>query len=263
MYAMKTNQEGGFMKRTIIGFLLMAILWLPYQVLAETKTVTLATGDWEPYTSKDMENFGTFTEIVSAVFKEVGIEPNYKFVPWKRAEQQTEAGNFFAAFPYIITEERKQGFDFSDRVMFSTGRFFYNKKYSPQGISYNKFEDLAPYTISGVRGYWYEKPFKEAKLNVDYVNADTQSFQKLFVNRVQLAASDELVGWALIKSLYPQEVAQFAIVEKPMNQDDLRLMVSRKYPNAQELTKKFNAAMESIRKKGIVSQILAKHGVKE
>ena len=89
----------------------------------------------------------------------------------------------------------------------------------------------------------------------------TLDAQKLYLGRVDLAASEELVGWALIKKLYPQEVDQFATVDKPLNEDPLRLLVSRTYPSSAELIQKFNAALKVINENGIMQQILIKYGL--
>jgi ABC-type amino acid transport substrate-binding protein len=71
----------------------------------------------------------------------------------------------------------------------------------------------------------------------------------LHFNRIDLAATDELVGWALINKLYPQDIAQFAVVDKPFATQYLHLMVSRNYPNAAALTEKFNATFKSLQEK--------------
>lgn len=247
----------------VLIFLVWGLLCHQNIAFAETSKIALATGEWEPYTSEKALAYGAFTEIVSAVFKEIGMEPEYTFYPWKRAELTAEQGEVFAIFPYILTEARLKTFDFSDKVMPSSFVLFYMKKRHPQGVNYAKLEDLAPYLISGVHGYWYETPFKEAHLNVEYVAKDEQGISKLYLNHVELAAAGDLVGWSLIKRLYPKEVSQFAVAAKPLQQDDLRLMISRKYPNAAELTKKFNAGLAVIRKKGVIGQILARHGLKE
>lgn len=224
--------------------------------------ISLATGEWAPYTSEKMEGQGAFTEIVSAVFKEMGQPVKYLFYPWKRAEAETKSGNVFAAFPYITTDERQKDYDFSDPVMISTGKFFYMPKHQKTEISFTKLEDLQAYNVGGVLGYWYEDPFKQAGLKVDYVSSDEQNIQKLYLGRVDLAAGEELVGWALIKQLYPNEMGQFATLQKSINEDPLRLMISRKYPGASALTLKFNIALKAIADKGIIKQILEKYGVK-
>ena len=230
---------------------------------AVAETVELATGDWAPYTSPTLDGKGAFTEIVSAAFEKMGDKPNYSFVPWKRAEDQLEKGEVFAIFPYFITDERKAKYNFSSRVMYSTGRFFYLNTKISEKIEFENFSDLAKYKIGGTRGYWYENPFKEAGLSVDYATTDEQSLQKLQAGRVDLVPSEELVGWEIIKRKFPNEVGSFSVVEKPTNQGDLHLMVSRKYPNSDAILTKFNAAMTEIAEQGTINKILEKYGVKE
>jgi polar amino acid transport system substrate-binding protein len=103
----------------------------------------------------------------------------------------------------------------------------------------------------------------KAGLNVDYAVTDEQSFKKLFLNRVQIVPSDELVGWALVRRFFPKYLNEVAVIKKPMNQDQLRLMISKKYPNADALMKKFNSSLAKIRKAGVIRKILKKYGVKE
>lgn len=232
----------------------------PFQ--AKAQEIPLATGEWEPYTGQKMENFGFFPELVNAVFKEMGKTPKYSFLPWKRAEDSTKDGENFAAFPYIRTEEREKTFAFSDEVSFTQGLLFYRKDKITKEITYEKFDDLAAYTIGGTLGYWYEKPFKEAKLKVEFVAKDELNFLKLHQGKVDLVASDWLVGWGLIKKLYPNDVAKFDTVKKPLNRDGLRLMVSKKYPNSEEILKQFNASLKSIKDKGTYKAILDKFGLK-
>jgi len=251
------------MKRLMLIAFLCGVLCYHGNLYADNPTISLATGEWAPYTSQDMVGHGVFTEIVKAIFEEIGIEPLYTFYPWKRAEYLVKEGSAFAAFPYFQTDERKKIFYFSAPVMISTGRLFYLKRNFPNGIDYKKLDELASYKISGVLGYWYETPFKEAHLNVEYVVSDEQSIKKLYLDRVELVASEELVGWSLIKHLYPKEASLFGTIDPPLNQDELRLMISKNYPNAIELTKRFNSGLEAIRKNGILSQILAKHGVRQ
>lgn len=215
-------------------------------VFAETKKIILATAEWDPYISQTKTGHGQFSEIVTHVFKEMGIETEYMFAPWKRVEALVKQGQAFAAIPYSYTEKRHQIFDYSVPIMNSSYVFFYNKKTHPQGINYDKLEDLAAYHIGGVTGYWYDELFAKAKLTIEYVTTDDQCINKLYVNRVDLIASDELVGWSLIKKLYPNEMNQFGVIPKPFGTQYLHLMVSRNYPNAPLLTQKFNETFKNL-----------------
>jgi polar amino acid transport system substrate-binding protein len=243
--------------------LAICLLFTQTFAVAELKTVDLATGEWEPYTSESMPSKGAFTEIVSAAFQDMGIKPRYGFYPWKRAEIMTQYGEIFAVFPYKITDERKLVYHFSDPVMKSTGRFFYYKKYTPQEPLFRKLSDLSSIKIGGVLGYWYEPLFTKEKLSMEYVATDSQNLMKLYSNRVQLMACDELVGWAMIKKKYPNEVTRFGTLSTPMNQDDLRLMVSQSYPNSIEILKAFNASLHKLKKNGKIAAILEKYNLKD
>ncbi len=225
--------------------------------------VVLVTGEWAPYTSEKMAGGGFFTEIVSAVFKEAGIEVEYKYYPWLRCESEVKSGTAFAAFPYKETSERKQVFDFSDGIFASKGKFFYLKNKVTHEIKWEKYEDLKVFKIGGTLGYWYMKDFEKAGLKPDYANDDTASIKKLQAGRVDIVPADELVGWVVIKKEFPSEAGNFATAKKPLNVDNLSLMISKSYPDSAAIKVKVNAALKKIKEKGIYSTILKKYGMSE
>jgi polar amino acid transport system substrate-binding protein len=228
--------------------------------------VILTTGEWPPYVSEAMDGYGPLTAIVAAAFQEMGIVPRYDFYPWKRAEDEVRAGRAFAAFPYTQTDARKGEFDFSDVLYTVKAKFFYMKSAHPNGIPFDKLEDLRGYRIGGLLGSWYDKQFAEAGLQVEYAADMEQTFQKLYLGRIDLAIEAEATCWAVIKKLYPDEVDKFGTLEKPLvdpaNPNELRLMVSRDYPKAAALMQQFNAALQTIKDNGTYQQILDQYGLK-
>jgi polar amino acid transport system substrate-binding protein len=185
----------------------------------------------------------------------------FRFQPWKRGEDKVENGTFFGTFPYLRTHLRSERFDFSDPVIYFFPKFFYMKATFPDGFSWQKIEDFKAYVIGGVLGYWYEKSFMDAGLQVQYVATDQQNIGKLMLGRIHFSLIDELVGWRLIQKAFPDQVDAFAVAEKPESSDAFRLMISRKYPKAKELTEKFNAGLQTILQNGIYFEILEKYGV--
>jgi polar amino acid transport system substrate-binding protein len=225
--------------------------------------ILLATGEWSPYTSQAMEGNGAFTEIVSTVFQEMGRTPHYLFLPWKRAESETLDGRVFAAFPYMITDARRQDFNFTDPICATTGKFFYIPARHPAGIAYQKLEDLRGYRIGAVLGHWYEDPLREAGLDIGLVVSDEQSFSQLHAGHVDLVPVDELVGWHIVDRLFPGEAQHFATLAKPLNDGSpLHLMVSRTYPDGAALTRQFNLALKTIRDNGTYARIMDHHGLR-
>jgi polar amino acid transport system substrate-binding protein len=244
-------------------FWLLLGIYFCGNTLAQDNEIILATGEWEPYTSETLDQYGFFTEIVTAIITEMGYRPKYIFVPWKRAELMVKYGQAFATFPFIITDERKKDFDFSERIFRSRGLFFYTTKRFDNEVDFEELRDLKPYVIGGVLGYWYDSLFEKAHIEPHYVASEQQLIKMLYTKRVDLVPTDELVGWSIIRQLYPDDMDVFRTVDTPLNESSFHVMISKKYPHAKDLTEQFNLSLERIRLKKIYSKILEKYGVSE
>ena len=239
--------------------LVVAISLLSLSAAAQTRTIVVGTGEWAPYTSEKLDNYGFFSEIVSAAAKEAGLNLEIKFFPWKRGENMAENGQIFAVFPYIRTADREKVFLFSDPVAPSKGKFFYLKSRLKGDLSWTKPADLKPYTIGGVVGYWYEKEFKAVGLDLDMVFDEETNFTKLKAGRIDLAASEELVGWQLITKLFPNDKNLFTVSKQSVNVSDMMLMVSRTYPDASTILILFNDGLKKLKANGKYAAILKKY----
>lgn len=232
---------------------------------SEPSGIILVTGEWAPYTSKGLENYGFFTAIVSEIFRKMDQVPEYKFYPWKRCELQLEKGNAFAAFPYAYTKERAKKFWFTDLMTLAddstepTRLFFYKK--SAGDFRFDELEDLRAYKIAGIAGYYYLELFDEAGIAYDYSDNETDAFRKLVGGRVDLVPIIQSAGNKVIKRLYPGEPDHFGVLPKSISGAGTRLMVSRAYPRAGKIMKRFNMAFKEIVKDGTYLRILKKHGM--
>jgi polar amino acid transport system substrate-binding protein len=251
------------LKSIIYIFILMsAMLVGTITAFAGEEKLPLATGEWPPYTSQNLVGYGFITEIVSAVVHEMGMKPEYRFYPWKRAEVLTGSGKFFGAFPYAVTEERQKEFDFSEIILENRSVFFYYKPHMEQPPKWKTLEDLRPYRIGGVYGYSYVPAFTKAGLNVKYVTKDEHNVKKLRSGRLDLFAMDTAVGLTLSKQLYPQELEMFGILDPPLSTGNSHLMISRTYPDSGLLRDRFNQALQRVRDKGAYQSILEKYGIR-
>lgn len=244
-----------WIKSIVIIFFLL-LMGVPS--IAEER-IPLATGEWEPFTSSEIEGYGFFSEIVTAAFKEADIDITYNFYPWKRCAAYVKSGDVFAAFPYSITNQRKNYASFSDPVSETTTVFFYNRKKHNNPIEYDNIVELKQYTIVGVLGYYYADVFKKANLDVMYVTTEKKALELIYHERYDIFPLSNYVGWNLIKNLYPKDYHSFTTCKTPLDTTTLHLMVSKKYPNYKSLIKKFNAALIRVKKKGIYQEILSRH----
>lgn len=245
---------------SFLGVLLICIGFSDVKA-AKTTEVVLATGEWPPYTSRCMENHGIFTEIVTAVFEEMRIKPVYRFYSWKRVEEEVKKGRAFASFPHIITPERSTTFHFSDIIMFSNGRMFYNTRKYPYGIEFEDMHDIRRYKVGGGTSYRHEDMLRDLGLNIEYLSSEDQNIRKLFLRRLDLLPMDETAGLYNIRRIYPRRVHHFAFAEKPLTQDSLHLMISTKYSHGGRIEKEFCEAFQRIKDNGVFREICNRYGI--
>ncbi|MBB1270928.1 ABC transporter substrate-binding protein [Shewanella sp. SR44-3] len=250
------------MKRVlIILFLLSHFLF----IAKAQEPLVFVTSDYPPYVinNNGIAN-GMIPELIKAVFKDTDIEVEFKFQPWNRGQLSVSKGLAFAAFPYVFTDERAKDFDFSDPFLAFFPKFFYKKTRFPNGFSWQELADFHGYRMGGVRGFWYQASFDALGLNVSYVSTDLQNMTMLLKDRIDFTLIDELVGWDLIRTHIPENIADFSVVTKPESRSALHLMISREYPNAKALTQTFNQGLQKLKDNGIYQNIIEKyHAPKE
>ena len=208
--------------------------------------VIMATGEWIPYTSETLEDHGEFTHRVTRVFQEMGIEPDYRFYPWRRCFDSVVKGRAWAAFPYAYTPERADKVMYSDPISCSRTLFFYYDAVGDREVPvFRQLSDLKPYRLGGITGYYYEETFKKAGLTVEYVNKEIYGIEKLIRGRIDLMPVNERVAWHLIHTHFPQYADNFKFIFPPLTENLLYLIVSKAYPRGIELLKEFNAALKT------------------
>lgn len=245
------------MKQIVMLLLIMFII----SPIGWAESLPLATGEWSPYASEALEGYGFITEIITEVLHEMQMEPAYTFHTWKRCYSLVVRGDVWAAFPYSYTEERAREVLFSDTIGKSTTKFFYYG--AEKTYHYETLDDLKPYKIAGVKGYFYEDAFRQADLDVSYTSDETSALKRLKAERADLMPLNELVGWDLIRQLFPDEAENFATIEAPYDVNELKLIVSKTYPNAEEYLEQFNAALQQVKSGKSYQYILDKYGLTE
>ncbi len=242
-------------------FYIILMIMIDHSYCEEAKTLKFATGEYAPYVSKEMVDYGMVAEIISATVKEMGFKPEYLFYSWKRCEASVKRARVWATFPYAYTEERAKHFLYSDELIVATNKFFYYKKRFEKKIIWNKLEDLMSFKMGGVLGYFYEKEFNQVGLDMYYSDTEKTALKVLKFGRIDLLPLDEAIGWSLIRKDYPQEIDDFGVLEKAYITTGNYLMVSKNYPDSQKLLNKFNIAFRKIKHEGVIDQILKKYKI--
>ena len=240
----------------ILVVLAATLIWAT-TALAQDKTLELAATEWPPFYGKDLENGGFVTEIIDAAFARAGYAINIKFLPWKRALEETKSGKFDGLFTVWYRDERKEFFVFS-RPLPANEVGFYRQAGSE--ISYTGYDDLKPYTIGVVRGYANPPGFDEAGLKIHEVKDDETNLRLLAKGRVDLVLTDKLVGRHIINTTLAGAGADFEWLEPPLKVETQHLVFSKKAENHEAVAESFDTALQEIRADGTLAAIMAKHG---
>jgi polar amino acid transport system substrate-binding protein len=244
--------------------LLFVLGFFPGVCLADDLQVVFATGEWAPFSSEILPEYGTATALVSAICKAGGIQPRYKFYPWKRAELKVVGGEIFAALPYAISKERKKIYDFSDTLFHGINVFVYYEKNlgGPVTKVYETIADLRGYRIGGISGSFLRPAFSHDGLNYEPTTTLDQSIHKLVAGRIDLCIDDKVVLYDAIMRLYPDKIEHFRFLPKPFGKKmENALLVSRTYPGAQEILSKFNKGLAIIKQNGEYDRIITKYNM--
>ncbi len=223
-------------------------------------TLPLVTAEWPPYASSTLEGHGYVVEFIVAVVREMGMEPDIRFYPWARAQKAIEQAEVFGGFPFGITEQRKEAFDFSEIFLKTKTLFFYDRQNLKELKGDEVIQQLKNYRVGVIRGSKTLSMLQEAGFEKIYsVDSVDQTLHMLKTGRVQLAALVEHSGWHSIHTLLPEEIDNFGAI--PFYNMEAALMISSKYPGSRDLLQKFNQALKVIEASGTMTGLLKKYNL--
>ena len=139
-----------------------------FSVLAPSRSaqpLIMVSGEWPPYTGEHLHQHGEASAIVSHVLRQMGYQPEYRFMPWSLGESLTAQSQRNDAvrgiFPYISTPEREQLFYFSDSVIEVAYGVYFNQQHNPNLGQQANHEDLSNVQILTQSGYEYAPEFAQ------------------------------------------------------------------------------------------------------
>lgn len=179
--------------------ILVLLIFTTASRAGQAQTVRLTSGDWPPYTGKNLPGFGIMPRIISQAFAIKGIAVDYMFVDsWSRAYVLAQKGKCDGSLAWAVTPERKKDFYFSAPVAHHDYVFFHLKE-TP--FHWETLEDLKPYRISTTRSYFYGSAFenmaKKGVLRVFETYEDKAHFRDLIQGRIDIFPMDRNVGFFL------------------------------------------------------------------
>jgi len=242
-----------FIKKVLLCFLLPQIITIS---LISEEIITLSTGEWSPYTSKDNPTKSIAETIIREAFRNENIKVSVKYYPWKRAYKVAKELDSDGTFPWLGTEKRFEDFYSSEQAIIKIKMVFFHLKNFQ--FKWNSYSDLKKYRIGGTIGYKSAELLKEKNLTVELVPREVQNFKKLLKNRIDITPSSYLVGYDIINNNFSKkEKLAFTNHPKKVYPDTgAYLLISKKHPNAKELINKFNKGLDKLIESGRYKKII-------
>jgi polar amino acid transport system substrate-binding protein len=243
----------------INNFLLLALLIFPVWSSAAGKDVKLATTNWPPYYTSEIEKGGFVTEITRKAFEKMGYTYKVNFIPWKRALLEAKNGkNYQGILGIYYTDERSKQYTYSKSLYAVENGFFIR---NDQNISYKQLNELKEYKIGILRGSSMGKKFEEARplLKIKEFNNIDQGIKLLLIKRIDLMVDAKAVTMYLLNTKFQDSKNNIKYISPPISSEKLYVGFSKKI-DAQIITD-FNKGIDMIHADGTYEQILQSFGM--
>ncbi|WP_108649309.1 substrate-binding periplasmic protein [Dongshaea marina] len=238
-----------------IRSLIIALLCLITPLL-QAQTITIAIGDYPPFTSDRLKGYGITGILVKEALASQGVTVKYHYTSWKRAYNLSRIGAVAGTAPWGYSTEKTETHYFSDLILKSPVVLFYLKD---RQFDWSDYASLKGKKIAAIRGFTYTKEFHQhgnsGLYSIAYVNRLTQSFQLALAERVDLVIANFDVGYFTLYKKLPFAQNLFTNHPQPVINSKHFLLFSKNYPGAEELTEKFNRGLKKLQESGRVDEL--------
>jgi len=220
--------------------------------------IRLTNGEWAPYQSENLPEFGAASALVSKAFEAVGIDVQFGFFPWNRALIQAERGAWDGTFMWVLTPERARLFLASD-PLFTLQEVVFFSHDNP--IDASKPEDLKGKVMgaldSSAFGRQFASQIEDGSIYVARVRNNQQLFEMLAMGRVDFVPELETSGYDAVREhLSEDQRNRIGHLESMTYPWAYHLLVSRQIEDGPFFIDAFNRGMAVIRANGEFERII-------
>ncbi len=255
---MKNGKYQEYSRFPILLFSLLLIF--STQGLAKD-TVRITNGEWLPFFSKSLEDFGRPSKIVTDAFALEGVKVEYGFFPWKRSYMLSRHGKWDGAIGWPYSDERARYHYYSKRPVNSGEWVFFHRK--DTNFSARSVADLRAYVFGVTLGDWvmdgddfFTSALRDGLLKYERVATDEQIFLMLTRGRVDVFPQQIDVGYHQIEQLRKQgrltktDANNITHLNKPYRRMPLYLLLSKKVEQNRHMIKVFDRGMDRLSRMG-------------
>ena len=129
-------------------------------------------------------------------------------------------------------------------------------------FDWSTYEDLRKLRVGGSLGNDYGKEFNQAEaagvINVDRAPTDEISLKKLLKGRIDVFPGGLRTTYLVVRDTFTaEETALFTHHPKPIFEEPMYLLLSKKVPGNEQMRDRFNEGLRMLKESGKYDQILA------
>lgn len=215
--------------------------------------------DWPPFTAASRPYTGLSSFVMTALSDEERVF-EYRKLPWVRIERELELGKIDAAYPFALTENRKNRFYYTSSVIELQSKIYTlvgNKSVSLKGIKSN---GLAIGVVGGsfMEGFLNSKGYKTIR-----IKNSQKLMDMLLRGRIYFISEDPFVVRKLLHSKSNSLISNHEVVElndSPFPAMDNVILISKK-SNLSFVIPKINERIKEFRASNIYRCYLMYHGI--
>lgn len=240
-----------------------ALIALPLAWLAVTPAQAgeaikvAALSGWPPYSDEGLPGDGFSNDLVAEAMTRAGYTVQVTVMPWNRALNLAETGEYDALPSIWYSKERDALLKFSDPYAVNRIVFIYKAGHP---FEFHSLDDLKGKTVGIQIGASYGKDFETSTLfKREGTPEPLLNIKKVAAGRIDLTLDDELVTRYNINTKIPELASQLALTKGALSEEKLYVAFSRKRPDVDKLVADFNKELAAMKADGSYQKLLAKH----
>jgi polar amino acid transport system substrate-binding protein len=173
--------------KTILPLVIILLTACSYSV--NGKSLSITTGEWQPYVNKQNETEGLATNLLREIFSTDNTDVTWQYQNYELAYFQVVSKEKLASFPYFKTESRASEVLFSVPVFYASSFVYYNRQYQKN----IETKQLSNYRIGRVSGYSYGELIDNLLINAKEYVTEKQALTALLNNEIDYLPMTESV----------------------------------------------------------------------
>ncbi len=223
------------------------------------RLLRIATGELPPYATEQRPDQGIALNLVRRAYEAVGYQVQFTFLPWSRAQLETQQGLWDASAHWGASAERRAKFLLSDSLLTEQWQMLHRRD-TP--FDWHQTTDLRAYTLGLVRDYTYTPELwaevRAGRQKAEQPSNDVSSLRMLLAGRIDVLPIERHVACDLMaKHLSKAEQARLMMHPRLMTDSfTTHVIYPPDKPGSEALRQAFNRGLQKLKDSGEYKRLL-------